>query len=228
MLVQPEAPRKHSSKLGVLNDAAMSERAYFVHETACVDEPVTIGERTRIWHFSHVMSGALIGSDCVLGQNVMIASGARLGRGVRIQNNVSVYDGVELADYVFCGPSCVFTNVVNPRAEISRKHEVAPTKVSRGATIGANATIVCGTTIGRYAFVAAGAVVARGVVPDYAMVAGVPGERIGWMSRHGHRLGEPDSSGIRTCPGSGWRYREVAPDVLRCLDRDEDAPLEAT
>lgn len=204
----------------------MSELGYFVHETARVDEPAIIGERTRIWHFCHVMRGAVIGSDCVLGQNVMIASAARLGRGVKVQNNVSVYDGVELGDYVFCGPSCVFTNVVNPRAEISRRHELAHTKVSRGATIGANATIVCGATIGRYAFVAAGAVVTRGEVPDYAMMAGVPAERIGWISRHGHRLSEPDSSGVRTCPSSGWRYREVAPDVLRCLDRDEDAPLE--
>jgi UDP-2-acetamido-3-amino-2,3-dideoxy-glucuronate N-acetyltransferase len=201
------------------------ENPYFVHESAYVDEPVAIGAGTRIWHFSHVMRGAVIGADCTIGQNVSIASGVKIGRGVKIQNNVSLYDGVELGDYVFCGPSCVFTNVVNPRAEISRKDEYRATTVGRGATIGANATIVCGATLGRYAFVAAGAVVARGDVPDYALMTGVPARRSGWMSRHGFPLGAPSSDGIHTCPGAGLRYREVTPGVLRCLDLDEDAPL---
>jgi UDP-2-acetamido-3-amino-2,3-dideoxy-glucuronate N-acetyltransferase len=204
----------------------MSDRAYFVHESAYVDEPVSIGDRTHIWHFSHVMKGAEIGPDCNIGQNVVILPGVKVGRGVKIQNNVSLYEGVELADYVFCGPSCVFTNVVNPRSEIVRKSEYRPTKVGRGASIGANATIVCGTTIGRYAFIAAGAVVKRGEVPDYALMAGVPARQLGWMSRHGHKLGAPDAKGLRVCPGSGWRYEEVAPNTLRCLDRDEDAPLD--
>jgi UDP-2-acetamido-3-amino-2,3-dideoxy-glucuronate N-acetyltransferase len=206
----------------------MSDKPYFVHESAYVDEPVSIGKGTKIWHFSHVMTGAQIGEGCSLGQNVVVASTVKIGRGVKIQNNVSLYDGVELGDYVFCGPSCVFTNVMNPRSEIVRKSEYAPTKVGRGTSIGANATIVCGATVGRYVFVAAGAVVTRMVVPDYAMMAGVPARQRGWMSRHGHPLGAPDADGIRVCPGSGWRYREVEPNVLRCLDRDEDAPLEGT
>ena len=199
--------------------------SHFVHESACVDEPASIGNGTRIWHFCHVMGGARIGEDCSLGQNVVVASTVRIGRGVKIQNNVSLYDGVELGDYVFCGPSAVFTNVTNPRSEIARKSEYLPTKVGRGASIGANATVVCGTTIGRYAFIAAGAVVTRGHVPDYALMVGVPARQEGWMSRHGHTLGDPDADGVRTCPGSGWRYRETTPGVLRCLDRDEDAPL---
>jgi UDP-2-acetamido-3-amino-2,3-dideoxy-glucuronate N-acetyltransferase len=204
----------------------MSERAYFAHESACIDEPVSIGARTRIWHFSHVMSGAEIGADCNFGQNVLVSSGVKVGRGVKVQNNVSLYPGVELGDYVFCGPSCVFTNVTNPRSEIVRKHEYKPTKVGRGATIGANATIICGATIGRYAFIAAGAVVKRAAVPDYALMAGVPARQLGWMSRHGHRLGAPNADGHRVCPESGWRYEQVSVNELRCLDRDEDAPLE--
>lgn len=206
----------------------MSEKAYFAHETACIDEPVSIGPGTRIWHFSHVMKGAEIGPDCSLGQNVVVASGVKVGRGTKIQNNVSLYEGVELGDYVFCGPSCVFTNVVNPRSEIVRKSEYRPTKVGRGASIGANATIVCGATIGRYAFIAAGAVVLRGEVPDYALMGGVPARQLGWMSRHGHPLGAPNAEGHRICPSSGWRYAERAPNELRCIDRDEDAPLEDT
>jgi UDP-2-acetamido-3-amino-2,3-dideoxy-glucuronate N-acetyltransferase len=205
----------------------MSEQTFFVHESAYIDESVSIGAGTRIWHFSHVMKGAVIGPECSLGQNVVVASGVKVGRGVKIQNNVSLYEGVELGDYVFCGPSCVFTNVMNPRSEIVRKSEYRPTIVRRGASIGANATIVCGTTIGRYAFIAAGAVVKRGEVPDYALMGGVPARQLGWMSRHGFALGAPDASGIRVCPGSGWRYQEVAPNVLRCLDQDEDALLEA-
>ena len=201
---------------------------YFAHETACIDEPVTIGAGTRIWHFSHIMKGASLGEGVSIGQNVVVSPGVKVGRGTKIQNNVSLYEGVELGDYVFCGPSCVFTNVVNPRAEISRKDEYRPTNVGRGASIGANATIVCGTTIGRYAFIAAGAVVKRGEVPDYALMGGVPARQLGWMSRHGHKLPAADASGHRVCPDSGWRYAETSPGRLKCLDWDEDRPLEPT
>jgi len=198
--------------------------SYFAHESAYIDEPCEIGEGTKIWHFCHVMSGAALGSGCIIGQNVFIAAGVKVGNNVKIQNNVSLYTGVELEDDVFCGPSCVFTNVVNPRSQIIRKNEYRRTLVRRGASIGANATIVCGATVGRYAFIGAGAVV-RGDVPDYALMLGVPAVRKGWMSRHGHRLPPPDANGITTCPESGFRYREVQPEVLRCLDLDEDAPI---
>lgn len=203
----------------------MSDKPYYVHPSAYVDEPVSIGEGTKIWHFCHVMPNVTIGKGCSFGQNVFIGSGVRVGNNVKVQNNVSLYEGVELEDDVFCGPSCVFTNVINPRSQIVRRAEYQKTKVLRGATIGANATIVCGTTIGRYAFVAAGAVVTKGVVPDYALMAGVPARRIGWMSRHGHKLGKADADGIMRCPESGWRYQEVEPNVVRCLDRAEDQPL---
>ena len=202
----------------------MSERAYAVHPSAYVDEPCEIGAGTRIWHFCHVSPGARIGERCSLGQNVFVAGGVVIGNNVKIQNNVSVYAGVELEDDVFCGPSCVFTNVINPRSQIVRRDEYQPTLVRRGATIGANATIVCGTTIGRYSFIGAGAVV-RGDVPDYALMLGVPAVRRGWMSRHGYRLPAPGADGIMRCPGSGWCYREVEPGRLRCLDRDEEEPL---
>ena len=198
---------------------------YFVHSSSFVDEPCEIGAGTKIWHFSHVMAHARIGRNCVLGQNVNIAGHVIVGDNVRIQNNVSVYTGVELEDDVFCGPSCVFTNVNNPRSEISRKSEYRRTLVRRGATIGANATIVCGVTVGRYAFIGAGAVV-RTDVPDYALMLGVPAVQRGWMSRHGQRLPEPDSSGLRVCPESSWRYQESEPGLLRCLDWPEDKPLE--
>jgi len=198
---------------------------YFVHPSAIVDQPSTIGIGSKIWHFSHVSRGATLGKGCSLGQNVFVAPGVRIGNNVKIQNNVAVYEGVELDDDVFCGPSCVFTNVTNPRAEIVRRGQYVRTHVQRGATIGANATIVCGTTIGRYAFVAAGAVVTKGVVADYALMAGVPATQAGWVSRHGHRLAEPDADGVMRCPESGWRYQELAPGQLRCLDRAEDAPL---
>lgn len=203
----------------------MSERLYTVHPSAYVDEPCVIGAGTRIWHFCHVMAGAVIGERCVLGQNVFVANGVRVGNNVKIQNNVSLYTGVELEDDVFCGPSCVFTNVINPRSQIVRHSEYQRTLVRRGATIGANATIVCGATIGRYAFIGAGAVV-RSDVPDYALMLGVPARRRGWMSRHGHRLPAPDAQGIMVCPESGWRYREVEPGVLRCLDWPEECTLE--
>ena len=201
-----------------------AEKAWTAHESAYVDEPSDIGAGTRIWHFSHVNAGARIGAGCSIGQNVVVLSNVTIGRGVKIQNNVSVYDGVVLEDFVFCGPSCVFTNVVNPRSEIARKSEYKTTRVRRGASIGANATIVCGATIGRYAFIAAGAVVRAIDVPDYALMVGVPARQMGWMSRHGHRLVERNAAGELVCPGSGWRYAE-RDGQLRCLDHDEEALL---
>jgi UDP-2-acetamido-3-amino-2,3-dideoxy-glucuronate N-acetyltransferase len=202
----------------------MSDKGYYTHPTAVIDEPASIGAGTRIWHFCHVMAGAQIGRGCNLGQNVFVAGGVTIGSNVKIQNNVSVYAGVELEDDVFCGPSCVFTNVINPRSEIVRHGEYQPTLVRRGATIGANATIVCGATLGRFCFIGAGAVV-RGDVADYALMVGVPARQAGWMSRHGHRLRDPDEEGVMVCPESGWRYREVAPGVLRCLDWEEEEVL---
>jgi UDP-2-acetamido-3-amino-2,3-dideoxy-glucuronate N-acetyltransferase len=170
------------------------------HESSYIDLPCEIGAGTRIWHFCHIQSGARIGHGCRLGQGVMIAGTARLGDGVKVQNNVSVYDGVVLEDHVFCGPSAVFTNVVNPRAAIERKTEYKKTLVRTGATIGANATIVCGVTLGHHCFIAAGAVV-REDVPDHALMAGVPARQIGWMSKAGARLGED-----LLCPLDGTRY----------------------
>jgi len=196
----------------------------FVHPSAFVDEPCTIGAGTKIWHFCHIMAGARIGARCILGQNVFVANDTVIGDNVKVQNNVSVYAGVVLEDDVFCGPSCVFTNVINPRSQIARRNHYQRTVVRRGATIGANATIVCGATIGRYAFIGAGAVV-RGDVPDYALVLGVPARQQGWMSRHGQRLSKPDTDGIMICRESGWRYREVEPGVVRCLDWAEDQAL---
>ncbi len=203
----------------------MADKSYYVHPSAYVDEPCEIGAGTKIWHFCHVTAGARIGERCILGQNVFVAAGVVIGNNVKIQNNVSVYTGVELEDDVFCGPSCVFTNVINPRSQILRHSQYQRTLVRRGATIGANATIVCGATIGRYAFIGAGAVV-RGDVPDYALMLGVPARRQGWMSRHGHRLPKPNSEGIMVCSESGWRYGEMEPGVLRCLDWSEDRPLQ--
>jgi UDP-2-acetamido-3-amino-2,3-dideoxy-glucuronate N-acetyltransferase len=203
----------------------MSERPYFAHPTAVIDEPATIGAGSKVWHFCHVSSGAQIGEQCIFGQNVFVAPGVRIGNNVKVQNNVSLYEGVILEDDVFCGPSCVFTNVTNPRSQVVRRGQYARTLVRRGASIGANATIVCGTTIGRYAFIAAGAVVTKGEVPEYALMAGVPARQRGWISRHGLRLGPPDGEGIMRCPESGWRYREVERGVLRCLDRSEDEAL---
>lgn len=196
----------------------------FVHPSAYVDEPCEIGAGTKIWHFCHVMAEAQIGENCILGQNVFVASGVKIGDNVKIQNNVSVYAGVELEDDVFCGPSCVFTNVINPRSQVVRKNEYRPTRVRRGATLGANATIVCGITIGQYAFIGAGAVV-RHDVPDYALMLGVPARQHGWMSRHGQRLSSSDEDGIMICPESGWRYRQDEAGVVRCLDWPEEKPL---
>lgn len=198
----------------------------FLHPSAVIDQPCEIGPGTRVWHFVHVCAGARIGRDCSLGQNVMIGDHVVIGDRVKIQNNVAVYAGVTLEDEVFLGPSCVLTNVSNPRSQVVRRALYEKTLLRRGASVGANATLVCGITLGRYAFVAAGAVVTRDV-PDYGFVAGVPGRLRGWVSRHGHPLRKPDSDGIYTCPESALRYREASPGVLRCLDLDEDTPLPA-
>lgn len=195
----------------------MSEKNYFVHESSYVDEPCEIGEGTKIWHFSHVMKNCRIGKNCSLGQNVNVAPHVIIGDRCKIQNNVSLYEGVILEDEVFCGPSMVFTNVINPRSAIERKSEYRRTLVRKGTSIGANATIVCGTTLGFYSFIGAGAVVTKDV-PDYALMVGVPAVRVGWMSQHGQRLPKPDADGIMICPESGWRYREVEPEVVHCLD----------
>ncbi len=206
------------------SQSSLSEKPYFVHSSAFVDEPCWIGKGTRIWHFCHIMKNATIGRGCRLGQNVFVASHVVVGNNVKIQNNVSLYTGVELEDDVFCGPSCVFTNVVNPRSQIVRRDQYESTLVRTGATIGANATLVCGCTIGRYAFVGAGAVV-RGDVPDYALMLGVPARQRAWMSRHGHRLPIQGKDGVFVCPESGWRYQEIETRVLRCLDWPEEKPL---
>ncbi len=200
------------------------EKPYFVHETAVVDEPCQIGAGTKIWHFSHVMKGAKIGEKCIFGQNVNIDTNTVIGSNVKVQNNVSIYTGITIEDDVFLGPSCVLTNVTNPRSQVVRHSLYEKTLLKRGASIGANATIVCGITIGRYAFIGAGAVVAKDV-PDYAMMIGVPARRKGWVSRHGLPLKDVDTEGIYTCPESGLKYQEVEKDVLRCLDLDEEQPL---
>ena len=174
-----------------------------IHPTAIVDDGAVLGTDCRVWHFVHISAGARIGAGCSFGQNVFVANDVVIGDNVKIQNNVSVYDAVTLEDDVFCGPSVVFTNVHNPRAAVVRKHEYRPTRVKRGATLGANCTIVCGTTIGRHAFVGAGAVVSRDVA-DFALVVGVPAKAIGWMSRHGERLTFVD--GQAACPTTGERY----------------------
>jgi UDP-2-acetamido-3-amino-2,3-dideoxy-glucuronate N-acetyltransferase len=202
----------------------MAEAAYFAHESAYVDQGAVIGEGTKIWHFAHIMSDATIGERCIFGQNTMVAGGVTIGNNVKVQNNVAIYTGTIVEDDVFLGPSCVLTNVTNPRSQVVRHSLYEQTTLNRGATVGANATIVCGTTVGRYAFIAAGAVVAADV-PDYALMMGVPARQRGWMSRHGHRLANPDDEGVMTCPESGYRYKEIEPGVLRCLDLDEDAPL---
>jgi len=186
----------------------MTGAAWTAHPTAEVEDGARIGQGTRIWHWTHVSSGAVIGRNCTLGQNVFIARAVVVGDRVKIQNNVSLYEGVVLEDGVFCGPSCVFTNVNNPRSEIERKTEFRQTVVRRGATIGANATIVCGHELGAYCFIAAGAVVTSHV-PPYALMAGVPARRIGWMSKAGGKLGAD-----LVCPISGARYRETASDRI--------------
>lgn len=201
--------------------------SYTKHESAYVDEPCQIGEGTRIWHFCHVQKNAVIGERCSLGQNCFVGSHVVMGNNVKVQNNVSIYTGTVIEDDVFLGPSCVLTNVSNPRSQVVRRALYERTLIRRGATLGANATVVCGVEIGRYAFVAAGAVVTKSL-PDYALVVGVPGRQVGWMSRHGHPLKNPDGRGVYRCPESGYRYQEVQPGVLRCLDlrEDEDLPAE--
>ena len=197
---------------------------YFVHESAYVDDGAQIGADTKVWHFAHIMNGARIGERCVIGQNVNVDGGTVIGNNVKIQNNVSVYTGAVIEDDVFLGPSCVLTNVTNPRSQINRHALYEPTTLKRGCTVGANATIVCGVTVGRYAFVAAGSVVTKSV-PDYALVMGNPARKVGWMSRHGHRLDSPDSDGVMQCPESGYRYMESPTGSLRCLDLHEDSAL---
>lgn len=184
----------------------------WVHSSAFVDDGAVIGDDTKVWHFCHVMPGAVIGERCSLGQNVVVMSGTKIGDNVKIQNNVSIYEGVELEDDVFCGPSMVFTNVINPRSHVSRKHEYRRTLVQRGASIGANATVVCGATLGRYSFVGAGAVVTKDVA-DYALMTGVPARRTGWMCECGVKL--KDEMMQLTCPDCGRQYQrrgeKVAP-----------------
>ncbi len=184
---------------------------YFVHESSYVDDGAVVGAGTKIWHFSHVLPGAVIGARCNLGQNVVVMPGTRLGNNVKVQNNVSIYEGVELEDDVFCGPSCVFTNVVNPRSHVSRKHEYRRTLVKRGGSIGANATIVCGVTLGEFAFIGAGAVVTADV-PAYGLMIGVPARRVGWMCQCGERL--RPAGGRGRCASCGAGYEE-ADGVLR-------------
>jgi UDP-2-acetamido-3-amino-2,3-dideoxy-glucuronate N-acetyltransferase len=194
-----------------------------IHESAWVEAPCSIGRGSRIWHFSHVQAEARIGAGCSLGQNVSVGPRVVIGAHVRIQNNVSVYTGCEIEDYVFLGPSCIFTNDSTPRAELGPPDPFERTRVRRGASIGANATIVSGVTLGRYCFVAAGAVVTRDV-PDYALMVGAPARQAGWMSRHGRRLEGVAPGAVATCPESGLRYR-LADGGLHCLDLGEDAPL---
>ncbi len=178
--------------------------SYTAHPTAVIDDGATIGAGTRIWHFSHIMPGCTIGEGCNIGQNVVVSPGVTLGRNVKVQNNVSIYTGVECGDDVFLGPSMVFTNVINPRSAVARRDQYLRTRVGRGASIGANATIVCGHDIGEFAFIGAGAVVTK-EVPAYALVVGNPARRIGWMSEHGHKLSF-NEAGEATCPESGQRY----------------------
>lgn len=208
---------------------------YFAHETAVIDDGAVIGEGTRIWHFAHVLSGARIGARCNFGQNTMVGSGVEIGDNVKVQNNVSIYPGATIESDVFLGPSCVLTNISNPRSQVVRQSLYEETLIRRGASVGANATIVCGVTIGRYAFVAAGAVVTK-PVPDYGFIVGVPGKQKGWMGRHGHPLvfGPPsaDADGLETgdltatCPESDFVYRWIAAeDRVVCLTLDEEESL---
>lgn len=187
---------------------------YFVHESSYVDEGAVIGRGTKIWHFSHIMPGAVIGERCNLGQNVVVMPGSSLGNNVKVQNNVSIYEGVVLEDDVFCGPSCVFTNVVNPRSHVPRKSEYQRTLVRRGASIGANATILCGVTLGEYSFIGAGAVV-RNDVPAFALMVGVPARRVGWMCQCGLRLQLRDGQAV--CASCKATYKETE-GLLRLID----------
>lgn len=198
--------------------------SFFSHPAAIVDDNVTIGDGTKIWHFAHICSGAKIGSNCIFGQNTMVANDVVIGSNVKVQNNVAIYTGTEIEDDVFLGPSCVLTNVTNPRSQVKRHSLYERTLIRRGATVGANATIVCGITLGRYSFIAAGAVVAKDV-PDYGFVMGVPGRLKGWMSRHGHLL-KFDDAGQAVCAESGFRY-ELKDGAVHCLTLGEESPLPA-
>lgn len=190
----------------------MSAQNVFIHESAYVDEPSDIGSETKIWHFVHILPNTKIGKHCIIGQNVMAGPDVVIGDGCKVQNNVALYRGVVLEDDVFCGPSCVFTNVLTPRAHVERKNEFSPTVVKKGATIGANATIVCGNTLGAYSMIAAGAVVTKDV-PDFALMAGIPAKQIGWVSRSGERLGDDF-----ICPRTGEQY-EINNDALRMVSQ---------
>lgn len=183
----------------------MMDNGFFAHETAVIDEGCTIGKGTKIWHFSHVMPGAILGESCNLGQNVVVSPKVVLGKNVKVQNNVSIYTGVRCEDDVFLGPSMVFTNIVNPRSAVVRRDQYVATLVRKGASIGANATVICGNTIGAYSLIGAGAVITKDV-PDYALVVGNPGKQVGWVSEFGHRL-DFDSAGKARCPESGQRYK---------------------
>ena len=193
-----------------------------IHPSAVVDEGAIIGEGTSAWHFSHICSGAIIGQNCSLGQNVLVADNASLGNNVKVQNNVAIYGGIMIEDDVFLGPSCVLTNVTNPRSQVSRKNLYEKTLIRKGSTVGANATIVCGITLGRYCFIGAGAVVTKNI-PDYGLVLGNSGKLSGYMSRHGHKL-TFNESGRATCPESKFVY-EKADDQVHCLDLGEEEPL---
>lgn len=193
-----------------------------IHPTALVDSGAEVGNGTAVWHYTHICSGAVVGGNCSLGQNVLVADNAIIGNGVKVQNNVAIYAGVTIEDEVFLGPSCVLTNVTNPRSQVSRKSLYEKTLIRRGATIGANATIVCGVTLGRYSFVGAGAVVTKDV-PDYALILGNPAKQAGFMSRHGHKLTFDDANQA-TCPESGFVYERVGEEV-RCLSLDEESAL---
>lgn len=189
------------------------EREYFAHETAAIDEGTKIGKGTKIWHFSHIMTGSEIGENCNIGQNVVISPGVKLGKNVKVQNNVSIYTGVVCDDDVFLGPSMVFTNIVNPRSAIIRKDSYVSTLVEKGASIGANSTIICGNRIGKYSFIGAGAVVTKDVKP-YALVVGNPARQTGWMSEYGHKL-QFDDNGLAICPESGEKYKIQDGNVIK-------------
>lgn len=192
------------------------EKEYFAHETAVIDDNCIIGKGTKIWHFTHIMSGCEIGENCNFGQNVVVSPGVKLGRNVKVQNNVSIYTGVICEDDVFLGPSMVFTNIINPRSSVIRKDQYAPTLVKRGASIGANATIVCGNDIGEWSFIGAGAVVTRYVKP-YALVVGNPARHVGWVSEYGHRL-HFNEEGLAVCPETGEKYRLADNQVSKIIN----------
>jgi UDP-2-acetamido-3-amino-2,3-dideoxy-glucuronate N-acetyltransferase len=203
-----------------------SKQPFFAHPTAIIDDGAKIGDGTKVWHFSHVYPNAIIGEGCSFGQNTMVASGVTIGGNVKVQNNVAIYAGTTIEDDVFLGPSCVLTNISNPRSQVIRKGVYETTLIRRGATIGANSTIVCGIELGSYCFIAAGAVVTKSV-QDYAMIAGVPGRQVGWMSRHGHRL-KFDNDGMANCPESGYQYQLENTNgmpFVKCLNIAENQSL---